>query len=45
MDLSKIESLLGFNPKYDFQKGITEFVKWVKNKRLKKTNMKNQFRN
>ena len=35
MDLSKIESLLGFNPKYDFQKGITEFVKWVKKQEIK----------
>ena len=35
MDLSKIESLLGFNPKYDFQKGITEFVKWVKTQEIK----------
>ena len=34
-DLSKIESLLGFNPKYDFQKGITEFVKWVKKQEIK----------
>ena len=34
-DLSKIESLLGFNPKYDFQKGITEFVKWVKTQEIK----------
>ena len=35
IDLSKIESLLGFNPKYDFQKGITEFVKWVKKQEIK----------
>ena len=33
-DLSKIESLLGFNPKYDFQKGVTEFVKWVKKQEI-----------
>ena len=35
VDLSKIESLLGFNPKYDFKKGITEFVKWVKKQEIK----------
>ena len=34
-DLTKIKSLLGFNPKYDFQKGITEFVKWVKKQEIK----------
>ena len=35
MDLSKVESLLGYKPKYDFQEGITKFVKWVKNQEIK----------
>ena len=34
-DLSKVESLLGYKPKYDFQEGITEFVKWVKKQEIK----------
>ena len=34
-DLSKIESLLGFKPKYDFQKGIAEFVSWVQTQEIK----------
>jgi dTDP-L-rhamnose 4-epimerase len=29
-DLSKIKNSLGFVPKFDFLKGIKEFVKWVK---------------
>jgi len=29
-DLNKAKSLLGFTPKYNFQKGISEFVNWVK---------------
>ena len=29
-DLTKIKNILGFTPKYDFEKGIFEFVKWVK---------------
>ena len=30
-DLSKrLKTLLGFTPKYNFQKGISEFVSWVK---------------
>ena len=29
-DLNKAKSLLGFTPKYNFQKGILEFVNWVK---------------
>ena len=29
-DLTKIKSMLGFSPKYNFQKGISEFVSWVK---------------
>jgi len=34
-DLSKIKNVLGFSPEYDFQKGISEFVKWVKNQEIK----------
>ena len=34
-DLSKIKSLLGFTPKYNFQEGISEFVKWVKTQEVK----------
>jgi dTDP-L-rhamnose 4-epimerase len=29
-DLNKAKNLLGFTPKYNFQKGISEFVSWVK---------------
>ena len=29
-DLNKVKTLLGFTPKYNFQKGIAEFVSWVK---------------
>ena len=29
-DLNKVKTLLGFTPKYNFQKGIAEFVRWVK---------------
>ena len=29
-DLSKIENVLGFSPKFDFISGITSFVNWVK---------------
>ena len=34
-DLSKAESLLGYKPKYDFQEGMLEFVKWVKKQEIK----------
>ena len=34
-DLSKIKNALGFSPKYDFQKGISEFVEWVKTQEIK----------
>jgi len=33
-DLNKAKSLLGFVPKYDFQKGISEFVSWVKTQEI-----------
>ena len=29
-DLSKSKDILGFTPKYNFERGITEFVNWVK---------------
>ena len=34
-DLSKIKDALGFSPKFDFNSGISEFVKWVKNQDIK----------
>ena len=34
-DFSKIKNTLGFSPKYDFQKGISEFVEWVKTQEIK----------
>ena len=34
-DLSKIKNALGFSPKFDFQKGISEFVEWVKTQEIK----------
>ena len=33
-DLSKSKNILGFTPKYNFERGITEFVNWVKNQEL-----------
>jgi dTDP-L-rhamnose 4-epimerase len=33
-DLTKINNFLGFIPKYDFQKGILEFVRWVKTQEI-----------
>ncbi len=35
-DLTKINHFLGFSPKYDFQKGISEFVSWVKTQKIMK---------
>ena len=29
-DLNKAKTLLGFTPKYNFKKGISEFINWVK---------------
>ena len=34
-DLSKIKEALGFSPKFDFNSGISEFVKWVKTQKIK----------
>ena len=34
-DLSKIKNVLGFSPKYDFQKGISKFVSWVEVQEIK----------
>jgi len=34
-DLSKIKEALGFSPKFDFNSGISEFVKWVKTQEIK----------
>ncbi|MFZ6864744.1 NAD-dependent epimerase/dehydratase family protein [Undibacterium sp. Ji67W] len=33
-DLSKAKSLLGFVPQYDFDKGLDQFVKWVKEQEI-----------
>ena len=33
-DLTKIKEVLGFSPKYDFQKGISKFVNWVKTQEI-----------
>ena len=35
-DLTKINHFLGFSPKYDFQKGISDFVSWVKTQKIMK---------
>jgi len=35
-DLSKIKAAIGFSPKFDFNSGISEFVKWVKTQEVKK---------
>lgn len=34
-DISKAKQLLGFNPKWTFEKGITEFVNWVNTQEIK----------
>ena len=34
-DITKSKNLLGFSPKYNFQKGISEFVTWVKTQEIK----------
>lgn len=34
-DLSKVKSILGFEPKYNFLDGITKFVDWVKTQEVK----------
>ena len=33
-DMLKIQTLLGFSPKYSFKKGISEFVSWVETQRI-----------
>ena len=33
-DLTKIKEALGFSPKYDFQKGISKFINWVKTQEI-----------
>ncbi len=37
-DLSKIKNKLGYEPKFNFEKGISNFVKWVENQALKEDN-------
>ena len=33
-DLSKLKGILGFTPKYNFERGVTEFVNWVKTQQV-----------
>ena len=33
-DLTKAKNILGFYPKYSFQEGVLEFVKWVKTQKI-----------
>tara|TARA_B100001142_G_scaffold325640_1_gene379610 strand:- start:2584 stop:3711 length:1128 start_codon:yes stop_codon:yes gene_type:complete len=33
-DLTKVKRLLGFNPRYNFKKGVSEFVRWVKTQQV-----------
>ena len=40
-DLSKSKSVLGFTPKYDFDRGIKEFVNWVKTQEIKEDKYEN----
>ena len=40
-DLSKIKEALGFSPKFDFNSGISEFVKWVKTQEIKEDKYEN----
>jgi dTDP-L-rhamnose 4-epimerase len=37
-DVSKINKLLGFTPKYEFEEGIKIFTDWVKNENIEKNN-------
>ncbi|MFD0939088.1 NAD-dependent epimerase/dehydratase family protein [Pedobacter boryungensis] len=37
-DLTKIKSLLGFQPKYTFEQGINEFTKWVNDQEIETDN-------
>ncbi|MCF2674472.1 NAD-dependent epimerase/dehydratase family protein [Fusobacterium varium] len=40
-DISKIEKLLGYEPKYSFEKGMEEFVKWVNKQPIEKDDYEN----
>ncbi|AEV70623.1 NAD-dependent epimerase/dehydratase family protein [Acetivibrio clariflavus] len=40
-DLTKIRSLLGYEPKFNFDKGITNFVDWVEEQAIEKDNYEN----
>ena len=33
-NLTKINKLLGFSPKYHFKEGVSKFIKWVKNQEV-----------
>ena len=37
-DLTKINSVLGYKPKYDFKTGISNFVDWVENEKIEPDN-------
>ena len=37
-DITKIHNILGYSPKYSFQDGLAEFVKWVQNQKIVEDN-------
>ena len=37
-DLSKINKLLGYSPKFSFMEGVSEFVKWVRSQEVQVDN-------
>lgn len=37
-DITKIHKILGYSPKYSFQDGLAEFVKWVQNQKIVEDN-------
>lgn len=37
-DITKIHNSLGYSPKYSFQDGLAEFVKWVQNQKIVEDN-------
>jgi dTDP-L-rhamnose 4-epimerase len=40
-DITKIQNDIGFAPKYHFEEGITNFVKWVDSQKIQKDNLEN----
>ena len=43
-DLTKIKSLLGFEPKVSFEEGVAQFSAWVNNQEIGKDNFDNSIR-